>query len=159
MKKRKRKQELRLEEPQIQCSQWNVSNSSHPSESHWTRRVAWVWGNRTREDIEKAVKKRKILSPQNGPCRPWRIPNKVGECRGGWEDLKIRLSRKYNEFNLAEAFDPRRTDNTTTTKPSGIARPTSIDSALFLCPVILDKNWILSRYGLPPSLAFVHRLF
>lgn len=57
-------------------------------------------------------------------------------CRVGYrerlEDLRIRLSRKY-EFNLAEAFDPCRMDNTTT-KPSEVARPTSIDSALFLCP-------------------------
>lgn len=58
-----------------------------------------------------------------------------GRSGGGLEDLRIRLSRKYNEFNLAEAFDPRRTDNTATTEASGVARPTSIDSALFPLPV------------------------
>lgn len=58
--------------------------------------------------------------------------------QGRLKDLGIRLSRKYNGFDLAEAFDPR-TDRTTLHPPNRVARPTSIDSALFLCR-FLGKN-------------------
>jgi len=72
--------------------------------------------------------------------------------------LRIRLSRKYNEFNLTEAFDPRRTDNTTSTRPSGVARPTSIDSALFLCPFPARIESLVAMVHLYHS-AFVPRSF
>lgn len=62
--------------------------------------------------------------------------------QGRLEDLEIRLSGKYNGFDLAEAFDPR-TDRTTLKTglqpPNRVARPSSIDSALFLCR-FLGKN-------------------
>jgi len=131
------RRQLRLEEPQIQCSQWNVSNSSHPSAgSHWTRRG---WGNRTREDIEEAVKKRKILPLQNGPCWPWRISSRTGVeerregYRSGWRIWGF-VFRENITFNLGRGIRPALDGQHYTTKPNGVARPTSIDSALFLCP-------------------------
>lgn len=82
--------------------------------------------------------------------RGWRSAGEdIGE---RLEDLRIRLSRKYITFNLAEVFDPRRTDNIATTKPNGVARPTSIDSALFLCPFPARIESLVAMFRLHHSL-------
>lgn len=92
---------------------------------------------------------------------PRRIPSMTGEDRGGRrdtrEDFEIRLSGKYNEFNLAFDCDVRTTLQRR--EPSGVARPTSIDSALFLRPFSARIESLVAIYSPPPSPVFVLRSF